>query len=301
MGNLRRLAGRRPWFVWGIALWALLLGGPAAGEAGRATHGLLYRVDAPTAAAPSFVFGTIHSEDARVTELPASVRSAFDGCAGVALEVIPDAAAIIKAMITMTYTDGRTLHEVLPPDLYLETVTALADIGMSEDAFKDLKPWAVMTLLSTPPTETGHFLDMVLYRAALATGRPVQGLETMEEQLAVFDGMSEADQIGLLRETLKSRSRLPIMFEQLTQVYLARDLGRLVDLSESFLQGGDPRLAGLFQEAVIDARNRRMAERMRPLLERGGWFVAIGALHLPGDAGIIALLRRFGYGVSVLY
>lgn len=301
MGNIRVMRGYGYWVVSGIVLWSLLFGDPAAGDAGHATHGLLYRVDAPTAAAPSFVFGTIHREDARVTELPPPVRSTFDGCAGVALEVIPDAAAIIKAMVTMTYTDGRTLQEVLPPDLYPETAAALADIGMPEEAFKDLKPWAVMTLLSTPPTETGHFLDILLYRAALESGRPVQGLETMEEQLAVFDGMSEADQIGLLRETLKSRSQLPSMFEQLTQVYLARDLGRLVDLSESSLQGGDPRLAELFREAVIDARNRRMAERMRPLLDRGGWFIAIGALHLPGDAGIIALLRRLGYGVSVLY
>ncbi|WP_242523126.1 TraB/GumN family protein [Thiocystis minor] len=291
----------RHWVVWSVVLWAFLLSGPAVGEVGRAAHGLLYQISSPTAAVSSVLFGTIHSEDPRATELPPPVRAAFDDCSGVALEVIPDAAAIIKAMVTMTYTDGRTLHEVLPPDLYPQTAAALADIGMSEDAFKDFKPWAVMTLLSTPPTETGHFLDIMLYRAALESGRPVQGLETMEEQLAVFDGMSEADQIGLLRETLKSRSQLPIMFEQLMQVYLERDLGRLVDLSESSLQGGDPRLAELFREVVIDARNRRMVERMRPLLDRGGWFIAIGALHLPGDAGVIALLRRLGYGVSVLY
>ncbi len=236
-----------------------------------------------------------------MTVLPPPVGAAFDASTGLALEVIPDTSAIIKSMVTMTYTDGRTLREVLPPDLYPQTAAALVESGMSEEAFKDFKPWAVMTLLSTPPTKTGHFLDIMLYRTALDEHKPLRGLETMEEQLAVFDDMTEDDQIGLLRETLASRSQLSMMFEQLMTVYLERDLDRLADLSESYLKESDPRLAGLFQAAVIDARNRRMVERMRPLLDQGGWFIAIGALHLPGDSGIIALLRRLGYPVSIVY
>jgi uncharacterized protein YbaP (TraB family) len=271
-----------------------------AGEVGW-TRGILYEIRTSTAVAPSFLFGTIHSEDDRVTDLPAPVRLAFDTSPGLALEVIPDAVAIVKAMVTMAYTDGRLLRDALPEDLYLETAAALGEIGMTEDAFKDLKPWAVATILSSPPSETGEFLDMLLYRTALAETKRIEGLETMAEQLAVFDDLAESDQVALLRETLASREDLPAIFEELMTAYLDRDLAKLQTISERHLADSDPRLAALFQKVVIDSRNDRMVERMAPLLDQGGWFVAIGALHLPGALGVVEQLRRRGYHIRVAF
>jgi hypothetical protein len=144
-------------------------------------------------------------------------------------------------------------------------------------------------------------MDMALYRSAVAQHKRIEGLETIEEQLAVFDDLDESDQVGLLRETLASRDQLPVMFEELVGAYLSRDLDALLRLSERYLQDGDPRLAALFREAAIDSRNRRMAERMVPLLDQGGWFIAIGALHLPADGGVLARLRQRGYAVSAIY
>ncbi|HSO84079.1 TraB/GumN family protein [Thiocapsa sp.] len=266
-----------------------------------ATQGILFEIRPPTGAPPSFLFGTIHSEDPRVVELPVPVSNAFDTSPNVALEVVPDASAIIRAMITMAYTDGRLLRDVLPADLYQETTDALVGIGMPEEAFKDLKPWAVVTLLSSPPSETGEFLDMLLFHRAVADGKRVEGLETMTEQLAVFDALSETDQITLLRETLATVEQLPLVFEALIAAYVERDVDKLQHLSEQHLEDTDPRLATLFQEVVIDSRNRRMLERMEPLLAEGGWFIAIGALHLPGDQGVVALLRKRNYGVTAIF
>lgn len=266
-----------------------------------ATRGILFEIRPPTGAPPSFLFGTIHSEDSRVVELPAPVRAAFDASPNVALEVVPDASAIIRAMVTMAYTDGRLLRDVLPPDLYLETAEALAGIGMPEEAFKDLKPWAVVTLLSSPPSETGEFLDMLLFHRAVADSKRIEGLETMTEQLAVFDALSETDQVTLLRETLATRAQLPLIFEALIAAYVERDVDKLQHLSEQHLADTDPRLAALFQEVVIDSRNRRMVERMEPLLAEGGWFIAIGALHLPGDQGVVALLRERNHRIRVAF
>lgn len=266
-----------------------------------AAKGILYEIRPASGAAPSFLFGTIHSEDERVIDLPAPVRSALAASPRLALEVVPDASAIIKAMVTMAYTDGRRLRDTLPSELYRETAEALGELGMPEEAFKDLKPWAVVTLLSGPPSTTGEFLDMLIYRDAVDAAKPVAGLETMAEQLAVFDDLSETDQIALLRETLDARAQLPQIFEALISAYLARDLGQLQTLSDGYLEQGNPRLAALFQDVVIDSRNQRMVERMEPLLSEGGWFIAVGALHLPGDQGIIALLRDRNHAVTVIY
>ncbi len=267
----------------------------------KQTAGILFEIRSPESAGPSYLLGTIHSADARVAKLPAPIRAAFEGSTGFALEVIPDSTAIIKSMVTMTYTDGRTLRDALPEDLYRETAAALGELGMSEDAFRDFKPWAVVTLLSVPPSDSGEFMDMALYRDALARHKRIVGLETMEEQLAVFDDLDERDQVGLLRETLESRDQLPAMLEGLIVAYLARDLDALVRLSERSLEDGDPRIAALFREAAVDARNPRMAARMLPLLDQGGWLIAVGALHLPGEGGLLARLRERGYSVSAVY
>ncbi|MGE5153197.1 MAG: TraB/GumN family protein [Bdellovibrio bacteriovorus] len=264
------------------------------------SSGIIYRVQSPSATAPSYLLGTIHSEDPRVLSLPDPVRAAFEASPAFALEVVPNSEAIIKSMVAMTYTDGRTLKEVLPADLYQRAAEALGGLGMTPAAFDDFKPWAVVTLLSLPPAEKGEFMDLVLYRSAVEAGKKIKGLETMEEQLAVFDSLTEADQIALLRETLDSRQEMPAMFEDLIRAYLAQDLDALMARSERYLQDGDPRLAALFREAAVDFRNRRMAERMQPLLDEGGWFIAVGALHLPGQGGVLRLLEQRGYEVRPL-
>jgi uncharacterized protein YbaP (TraB family) len=284
----------------GAWCWLFIASSPLAAEPDP-SRGILFQVRPYDGTAPSVLFGTIHSEDPRVIALPEPVRDAFETSPRVALEVLPDSAAIIKAMIAMTYTDGRLLRDALPSALYEETAAALAEIGMTEEAFKDIKPWAVVTMLSAPPSETGEFLDMMLYKRALDAGKELAGLETMAEQLAVFEGLSVDDQVALLRETLASRGDLPGVFEALITAYLDRDLVALQRLSDAYLADSDPALATLFQDIVIDKRNHRMAERIEPLLARGRWFIAVGALHLPGPEGILELLRDRGYEVRVLY
>lgn len=300
--GLEAMGERAGWRYWTWCLFLVPLALAAAprepGQEITPRKGILYTINSPASPIPSYLLGTIHSEDPRVLDLPAPIRTAFALSPGFALEVVPDAEAIIKSMVVMTYTDGRTLREVLPPDLYERTARTLGELGMPPAAFQDFKPWAVVTLLSLPPTEKGEFLDLLLYQAAVDAKKVIKGLETMEEQLAIYDNLSEADQIGLLRETLDSREQMPEMFETLIQAYLAQDLDALMERSEQYLQDGDPRLAALFRETAVDSRNRRMAERLQPLLDQGGWFIAVGALHLPGQSGVLNLLEQRGYRVS---
>ncbi|MFZ0788685.1 MAG: TraB/GumN family protein [Chromatiaceae bacterium] len=299
MGQILDWCGRACWLLAALAT-ATLAGAALADEAPR-RDALLYEVRAPGGQNPSYLFGTIHSEDPRILDLPGPVLTAFADSPAFALEVVPDTEAIIKSMVTMTYTDGRTLREVLPADLYPEVAAALQGLGMPPAAFRDFKPWAVLTLISVPPAGSGEFLDMRLYRTAKDAGKRILGLESMEEQLAVFDDMNESDQIALLREALGSRDELPAMFESLIEAYLARNLDTLMERSEHYLQGTDPRLSALFREAAVESRNRRMAQRMLPLFDQGGWFIAVGALHLPGVNGILNLLEQKGYRVTPVH
>ncbi len=284
-------------------LLALLFvcGSAIAAEAGPYHHGILFEIRPAQGADPSILLGTIHSDAPRVVNLPEPIRSRFDAAPAFVMEVVPDARAVIKSMLTMVYTDGRTLQDVLPADTYLETVEAMEEIGLPVSAFKDFKPWAAVTLLSLPRSGSGDFLDIHLYKTALEAGKTVEALETIEEQLAVFDELTEDEQIALLRETLASRQQIPEVFEQLVDAWLERDLGRLLSLSDLYLGAGDKVLAERFRRVAIDARNLRMFERMRPMLDRGGRFIAVGALHLPGTGGLLQRLVKAGFVVTPLY
>jgi hypothetical protein len=287
----------------GAILTIFFCAGSAAASTAQAesfTRGLLFEV-AIDGVAPSYLFATIHSDDPRVIRLSAAVQAAFDDAEGFVMEAVPDDGAIIKSMSLMSYSDGRSLQQVLPLDLYQATVEVMASRGMSEEAVRGYKPWALVLLLSTPPAATGEFLDLRLYRAALAQGKSTVGLETLEEQLGLLDRLSEADQVALLRATLATYPELREVFQRLVAAYVRRDLSALVQLSDMYSRWGSPQLAERFRRTAIDERNRRMVERMRPLLAEGGRFIAVGALHLPGPGGLLQRLSDLGYRVSPVY
>ena len=282
----------------GLVFWLMVGLAPVVATA---EPGLLFEIDATEAGgAPCYLFGTIHSEDPRVLALTAPTQAAFDRSAVFIMETIPDTQAVIRAMMAMVYTDGRGLAGVAGRPLYDQTVKALAERGMAEEAIKDYKPWAAATLLGMPEAGTGEFLDIRLYKAALAAGKHVQGLESIEEQLAVFDTLTEEDQIALLRETLEARATLPEVFARLLEAYLSRDLARLERLGDEYLGRGDPQLAARFRHAALEARNQHMTDRMLAYLRVGGCFIAIGALHLPGEEGVLSRLARAGYAPRAL-
>jgi hypothetical protein len=217
------------------------------------------------------------------------------------MEVIPDPEAIRRSSLSMVYGDGRSLAEVVGQARFRQIVEAMKSRGVSEDAIRSFKPWAVVTILSLPPPKTGEFLDINLYKRALAAGKSVQGIETIDEQLAVFDDLSESDQVVLLNETLEVLDQLPEVHERLLEAYLKRDLAELSRLVKEYLQVADSAVEERFKAAVLDARHERMTERMLPFLEKGGRFVAVGALHLMGADGILARLKAAGYDVRRVY
>jgi uncharacterized protein len=146
-------------------------------------------------------------------------------------------------------------------------------------------------------------LDYMLARMAQEQGKTVLELESLEEQAGIFDEMAEADQVALLRHAVSNFGSLLKDTARLTDVYLKRDLSAMWRISEetSSTSPDAKRVNEVFAQRVIYDRNTRMVERMQPTLGQGGAFVAIGALHLYGDRGVLALLERRGYRVTRVY
>jgi uncharacterized protein YbaP (TraB family) len=261
--------------------------------------GLLWQIRSD--GATSYIFGTMHSEHPAVARLPEQVQDAFSQVDRVVLEIVLDRATIARLSDATRISDGPNLPSLLGPALYQQVSSAMEEYGIPSHALNDMKPWAVATTLLTPKSNTGLFLDRVLYLEALAKGKPVIGLETADEQMAAFEDMPIEMQVALVRDSLELVPRRDGLYAEMRERYVARDLAGLADLNDSLLDESDPELADMFMQKIIVDRNHRMAERLDPYLKKGTAFVAIGALHLPGEDGLLNLLAQRGYDIEVIY
>ena len=262
--------------------------------------GLLWKIERD-GVKPSFLLGTMHSEDERVLKVAPEVQRAFDASTSFTMEVVLDTQTIVATSQAMVFSDGRDLKTVLGNELYSKIVPLMAQHGVPEMLLPTFKPWAIFLTLSMPPAKTGMFLDAALYDAALAQKKVVHGLETVQEQLSIFDRMTVEEQSQLVADAVKHAGELKAVFEEMIGIYLKRDLPGLQALNDKYTASDDSKLEQKLMAELIDARNLRMIERMAPRLKEGKAFVAVGALHLPGEHGLLRLLEQQGYRVSAVY
>ncbi len=297
----------KPFFrkiYWSTTLFLVLLTATQGAVAADvlSQKGLLWQIDKP-GLTPSYLFGTIHSEDPRVTQLPSPVRSRFEKASSASFELMMDMPTMLEATRAMFFFGEQSLDKLIDKALYQSVVDAMRQHQLPEFMVNRLKPWAVVVTLSTPPMETGKFLDLLLYQEAQKLQKPTYGLETVKEQLDVFDGIPLADQITMLKDTVKNLKKMPTVFEKMHDLYFQRDLTELLKYSiEEMKKGSDNlSLVEAFYKRVVDDRNIRMVERMEKRLKAGNAFIAIGALHLPGKKGVLKLLQYRGYRTSAVY
>jgi uncharacterized protein len=282
-----------------LAVLAIAAGAAPVLAAEAYERGLLWRVEGK-GPAPSHVFGTVHLADPRVTKLPPAVARELDQASSVSLEITLDTANIATLANRMLYTDGRDLQSVAGADLFGKALAITAELGLPEPVLRMFKPWAVALVLSAPPQDPAQVLDFILAQRARDQGKPVHQLEGMEEQIAVLEGFPEADQVALLRHAVENRGRIGDWIGRIVEAYLARDLAAMQRISEESA-GGDPRVNEIYTERLLYQRNERMAERMEARLAEGRAFMAVGALHLYGARGVLALLEQRGYRVTRVY
>ncbi len=265
-------------------------------------RGLLWKVEGGAGGAPSHVFGTLHSDDPRVLDLDPATERAFREARRYAFEL--DFRKDVQARMSRAMFDREppTLRQQLDPPDWQRALDAARARGVAERAVPLMEPWALAITLAVPPVDPASTLDRTLFDRAVERGRPVTGLETADEQIALFQQLATEVQLGMLRRVLElqAEQRIGPMFEQLRAAWLAGNLESLMAISKGNPMLPDAAGNAAFEQRVIDARNERMARRMQPVIDRGGAFVAIGALHLPGERGVLRLLQEAGYTVEAV-
>ncbi|MCG8380581.1 MAG: TraB/GumN family protein, partial [Proteobacteria bacterium] len=247
----------------------------------------------------NYVFGTIHVSDPEVTTLPNVVDEALHESDQFVMEALPDAEQMLSLSQLMFFNDGRKLSEYIDKSIYNKTIEILSSYFLGSDSVSVMKPWAAFLMMNYPPDQ-GAALDLVLLSIAQQNGASVSGLESLKEQGDIFNELTIDEQVKLLTDTVCHYDVVRQDFEVLKEFYLKQDLGGLYNHTRRFSTIEEPVYKKLMKKLITD-RNITMVKRMQPTLEKGKSFIAIGAMHLSGEDGVLALLEKQGYKVSVVY
>lgn len=245
-----------------------------------------------------YLLGTVHSDDPRVLDFSPAFVEALKSCDRFAMELVPDQPTLSKLLDYMQYQDGTTLADRIGEARYERLLEAVAPYRVGPDRLSTMKVWAAMITISIPPPENGLFMDLSLALQAAGYGLKVVGLESLEEQLSFLENMPEDQQLLMLDQALDEFDQLHQFYDELLANYVRADLEALQAQSDSQFGDLPDEVAEYFFSQGIDARNLRMRDRLLSELETGSVFAAVGALHLPGDNGMIDLLEAEGYTVE---
>lgn len=260
-----------------------------------AEQGLFWKAESPTGKT-TYLFGTIHTDDNRVTNFAPSVNDAINASDTFMMETLaPSDPNVFKS------EDG-SLQEVLT-EKELAQVSQLAEFHtMHRDAAMYMKPWLLAVVFDSPRPLTPFGQDNLLMTKAEEQGKEIIGIEDTAEHFGVMDGFSRDEQLTMLRAVLKRTQKTKERdYESLMSAYLSGDSAKISSLDKKITGGMLP--APIWEKMrtkLIDQRNAIMAERVIAEGTEKNVFVAVGASHLAGKSGLIAQLKNAGYKMTRL-
>lgn len=275
-------------------------------ESGRFSEGVLWRIEKDKELI-GYIFGTIHMNDKRVTKVRENIISLFDEMNSFAMESFPSdhywnpyhGGQMIKK--DMTLPAGETLEQLIGKDLYVKVEEALLQLGLDKETILHLKPWAAMRSFAVKAEDTGDMiLDYELLDRAAAQKKELYQVESIEEFLVTFYAMPQDVQIKLLEFTVNSYSDMRNTINKMLEAYLEEDLTKMYKISTSFIPNKPEyeQYRETYLKHVVKDRNIVMEHYMRKPMREKKTFIAIGALHLYGDQGVLALMEQDGYEVT---
>lgn len=266
--------------------------------------GLAWRVTAPTGG-HLFLVGTVHAARPDFYPLPAHITNAFGAADTLVVEVdttaVDPAAAARFGRDFGTLTDGRTLEDILGTDDWRRASEWGRQLGVPLHRLSRMRPWlAAVTLVSLEIRRAGldASLGMEMHFTSRAVERnmPIVELETLAEQLSALSNLSPAAETEFLQQSLTTPDEFAASVNNIVDSWIAGDTDAMQRVLEDSYEGADE-----IYDAVMRARNNRWLPAIEQMLNSDQvHFVAVGALHMVGEDGLVRLLEERGYSVERL-
>ena len=251
-----------------------------------------------------YILGSIHMLKKENYPLSREIYQVFEEVPNVVFEVHLDGLTSPEVQMQMLtkgfYTNGQNLEGAISPESYALVKTQLKDRGMNIEQFHPMKPWMIATTITTLELQKLGFgsnqgVDQHLFGKAKDAGKHIQGLETIEYQLNLFEKLSPKAQELFLLQTL---GELAILERQINDVVQAWTQGRTEGLKVML---DNMRLFPEVYEALITKRNKNwMPEIESYLQQKEKYLIVVGILHVLGHEGLLAMLKEKGYVIEQL-
>ena len=272
----------------------------AAGQ--KKNNSLLWKISGNGLEKPSYLFGTIHmlcKDDAYLSD---NMVKAIREADRVYLELDMDNLfEMIGMMSKMKMKNDTTLKDLLTEEEYALTKTFFEKkkTVLPFSVLETYKPMVASSLLmeSSMACDQQVAMESLIMEEAKKNGKRIDGLETMAYQMSVFDSIPYRLQAKELYKSIadeeKSQKEGEKIMTEMMNAYREQDLEKL----SALIASADNDMSG-FEDLLLYNRNRNWVAKLKTLLPEKALVVAVGAGHLPGEQGVIELLRKEGYKLT---
>ncbi len=245
-----------------------------------------------------YLFGTVHVLRPGLNWLKDDVKTAFDASDELVLEVIePSDPTVVQGIISNMATNpaGTTLRSLLSPPVLAKYENTLGTLGIPAVALDQFEPWfGAVTLTTVPLLMKGYDMnsgaEKILSAAAKQQNKPLGQLETIEQQLGIFDSLATKEQVEFLDVTLDGVPEITTQIDSMVDAWGKGDL----DTLNTLLNEGFESYPGLYDALLVD-RNANWATWIKARMDKPGTvFMAVGAAHLVGKDSVQAQLATAG-------
>jgi uncharacterized protein YbaP (TraB family) len=259
---------------------------------------LLYQISGNGLTEASYLYGTIHILPKDKFELSNSLKRAFDASTTIAMEVDLDMSGAEKIALAqkVMLPDGKTLKDFMSaPDYTQLKMYCLDSLKWNESKFErssKLKPMFFSSLLIQESMSNMASYEMEFNKMAKKKKKETIGLETIEFQLGLFDQLPMQTQVDMLKKDYHSDMK---SYDTLLACYLKEDLETL-----GKLMAEETSAFPEFNDILLVQRNKSWIAPMRAQMQKESTFFGVGAAHLSGPDGVVALLRAQGFTVTAI-
>ena len=264
---------------------------------------LLWKISGNALKKPSYLLGTIHLipkdkfklSDATFDALAEAQRVTFE----IDMKEMTNIAAQFSLLTKAFMNGGKTLKDLLSPEDYAFVKQKLDTKGLPASMLERMKPMFLSTLFTSDEdsgidnTASMTSVEMELYRQVKRRKLESAGLETAAYQMGIFDSIPYEAQAKMLVETLRNTEGADDDFGKMIELYQQKDISAMEAMMADEAYGMNE-----YQDILLRNRNRNWIPVMGRMMREKPTLFAVGAGHLGGAAGVIALLRQEGYRVE---
>jgi uncharacterized protein YbaP (TraB family) len=286
-----------------IALWAMICaaGITASSQTTVSNNTLLWRISGRNLAKPSYLFGTIHLLCANDIDLSETLKKAINETDKVYLELDMDNLfEMMQAVQKMKMRNDTTLSDLLSDSDYKKVKAFFASKSsiIPFSILETYKPMLAASMIMQTSTECDNAVSMeqIIMQEAKENKKEIKGMETMAYQLSIFDSIPyevQAKQLLAFISDNDTEDKASKEYDEMASAYRNQDLSKLEALINKEELG-----IGNFADLLLYNRNKNWVISMDKIFANNSAVIAVGAGHLPGEKGVINLLKKAGYKVE---